>query len=163
MHNQQDIATMSVDLVRTMIAAGKVANAADIPDLIEKIGANLRALADIGGPRAVPEARALVFKTAAELGQAPAVPIRESIVDNGDFIVCLEDGRKMKMLKRHLRTAYGMTPEDYRRKWGLPVDYPMIAPNAAKQKSKYARRVGLGTHRMRDEVARRREGAAVAA
>lgn len=84
-------------------------------------------------------------------GQAPAVAIRESVTK--DSIICLEDGRKMKMLKRHLRAAFDMSPEEYRYKWGLPENYPMVAPNYAKMKSKYARHVGLGTHRMREEVA----------
>jgi predicted transcriptional regulator len=72
----------------------------------------------------------------------PAVPIRKSVTP--EYIVCLEDGRKLKMLKRHLRTAYNMTPEDYRAKWGLPVDYPMVAPNYAKRRSEFAKRIGLG-------------------
>jgi predicted transcriptional regulator len=72
----------------------------------------------------------------------PAVPIRKSITP--DYLVCLEDGRKLKMLKRHLRTAYGMTPDDYRAKWNLPSDYPMVAPNYAKQRSAFAKKIGLG-------------------
>lgn len=72
----------------------------------------------------------------------PAVPIRRSV--NPDYIVCLEDGRKLKMLKRHLATAYNMTPEEYREKWGLPSDYPMVAPNYAKQRSALAKKIGLG-------------------
>ncbi len=72
----------------------------------------------------------------------PAVPIRKSITP--DFIVCLEDGRKLKMLKRHLRTNYSMTPEEYRTKWGLGSDYPMVAPNYSAQRSSFAKRIGLG-------------------
>ncbi|MBM3536700.1 MAG: transcriptional regulator [Alphaproteobacteria bacterium] len=72
----------------------------------------------------------------------PAVPIKKSITP--DYIVCLEDGRKLKMLKRHLRTAYGMTPDEYRAKWGLPVEYPMVAPNYAQQRSVFAKKIGLG-------------------
>lgn len=78
----------------------------------------------------------------ASTGQRPAVPIEESV--QSDYIVCLEDGRKMKMLKRHLRTMYDMSPEDYRAKWGLSSDYPMTAPNYAKTRSRLAREVGLG-------------------
>jgi len=70
------------------------------------------------------------------------VPVRRSITP--DYIVCLEDGRKLKMLKRHLRTTYNMSVEDYRQKWGLPLDYPMVAPNYAKQRSAFAKRIGLG-------------------
>lgn len=75
----------------------------------------------------------------------PAVSIRRSITP--DFIICLEDGRKLKMLKRHLSTAYGMTPVEYREKWGLPSDYPMVAPNYAKQRSSLAKKIGLGKQR----------------
>ena len=72
----------------------------------------------------------------------PAVAIRKSITP--DFIVCLEDGKKLKMLKRHLRTTYDMTPDEYRAKWNLPPDYPMVAPNYAKQRSEFAKKIGLG-------------------
>ncbi len=74
--------------------------------------------------------------------QRPAVAIRRSV--QPDHIVCLEDGKKLKMLKRHLRTTYGMSPEEYRAKWGLPPDYPMVAPNYAKQRSEFAKQIGLG-------------------
>ncbi|HEX9767982.1 MAG TPA: MucR family transcriptional regulator [Kiloniellales bacterium] len=74
--------------------------------------------------------------------QRPAVSIRRSV--QPDHIVCLEDGKKLKMLKRHLRTTYGMSPEEYRAKWGLPADYPMVAPNYAKQRSEFAKEIGLG-------------------
>lgn len=72
----------------------------------------------------------------------PAVPIKKSV--NADFIVCLEDGKKLKMLKRYLRSQYGMTPEEYRARWGLPADYPMVAPNYAAQRSRLAKQIGLG-------------------
>lgn len=74
--------------------------------------------------------------------QQPAVSIRKSVTD--DFIVCLEDGRKFKSLKRHLQSAYGLTPEQYRTKWGLPRDYPMVAPAYASKRSELARKIGLG-------------------
>ena len=74
--------------------------------------------------------------------QKPAVSIRRSVTP--EHIVCLEDGKKLKMLKRHLRTTYDMTPEEYRAKWGLPADYPMVAPNYAKQRSAFAKKIGLG-------------------
>ncbi|MCM2344613.1 MAG: MucR family transcriptional regulator [Alphaproteobacteria bacterium] len=73
----------------------------------------------------------------------PAVPIKKSV--HADYIICLEDGKKLKMLKRHLKTAYNMTPEQYRERWGLPADYPMVAPNYANQRSKLAKDIGLGT------------------
>lgn len=72
----------------------------------------------------------------------PAVPISKSISD--DYIICLEDGKKLKMLKRYLRSTYDMSPDDYRRKWGLPADYPMVAPNYAARRSEFAKRIGLG-------------------
>ena len=75
--------------------------------------------------------------------QEPAVAIRSSI--KPDFIVCLEDGKKLKMLKRHLKTAYNMSPEEYRERWGLAVDYPMVAPNYAQHRSTLAKKIGLGT------------------
>ena len=77
----------------------------------------------------------------------PAVPIKRSI--NPDFIVCLDDGKKFKSLKRHLRTQYNMTPEQYREKWGLPSDYPMVAPNYAAARSQLAKQMGLGQQRRR--------------
>ena len=74
--------------------------------------------------------------------QKPAVPIKRSITP--DHIICLEDGKQLKMLKRYLRTTHGMTPDEYRAKWGLPADYPMVAPNYAKQRSAFAKEIGLG-------------------
>ena len=72
----------------------------------------------------------------------PVVPVRKSVTP--EFLVCLEDGKKLKMLKRHLKTSYNMTPEEYRQKWNLPRDYPMVAPNYAKQRSDLAKEIGLG-------------------
>ena len=102
-------------------------NAAQLPDVIRAIHASLVVLQG-GGAGAEP--------------LSPAVPMRKSVHD--DYIVCLEDGKKLKMLKRHLRTAYGLTPEEYRQKWGLPPDYPMVAPNYAAQRSAFAKKIGLG-------------------
>ena len=80
--------------------------------------------------------------TAAERPE-PAVPVKKSVTP--DYIVCLEDGKQLKMLKRHLRTAYDMSPEQYRQRWGLPADYPMVAPKYAEKRSKIAKASGLGT------------------
>ena len=97
-----------------------------------------------------------VHKTLIELGSGavnqlstpvPVVAIEESVQD--EYIVCLEDGRKLKMLKRHLKSAYNMTPEDYRERWNLPSTYPMVAPNYAKRRSNLARKIGLGRQRKR--------------
>ena len=92
-----------------------------------------------------------VYKTLIDVGSngdtgerpRPAVPAKKSVFP--DYIVCLEDGKKLKMLKRHLKTAYNMSPADYRERWGLPADYPMVAPNYAKHRSSLAKKIGLGT------------------
>lgn len=81
--------------------------------------------------------------SASDNRREPAVPVRRSV--SADFIVCLEDGKKLKMLKRHLKTSYNLTPEQYRERWGLTADYPMVAPNYAKQRSRLAKQIGLGT------------------
>ena len=94
-----------------------------------------------------------VYATLANVGTAepvsdrpqPAISIRKSV--QPDYIICLEDGKKLKMLKRHLKTAYNMTPEEYRQRWGLPSDYPMVAPNYASQRRNLAKKIGLGTKR----------------
>jgi predicted transcriptional regulator len=86
--------------------------------------------------------------------QKPAIPVKRSV--NPDYIVCLEDGKKLKMLKRYLRSNYSMTPEEYRAKWGLSADYPMVAPNYAAQRSEFAKKIGLG--RTASSSARRRKG-----
>lgn len=102
--------------------------AAQLPDVIKTIYSSISAL-DGGAP-------------VGASGLKPIVPIKKSIAP--DYIICLEDGKKLKMLKRHLRTSYGMTPEEYRIKWGLPADYPMVAPNYAEQRSAFAKKIGLG-------------------
>ena len=103
--------------------------AAQIPELISTVFGSLD---EIRADESEPEQEPL----------KPAVPIRKSVGD--DYIICLEDGKKLKMLKRHLRTTYNLTPEEYRAKWGLPSDYPMVAPNYAKQRSQFAKKIGLG-------------------
>jgi predicted transcriptional regulator len=104
-----------------------------------------------------------VYQTLRDVGQAPpetakptpAVPIKQSV--RPDFIICLEDGKKLKMLKRHLTTAYKMTPAQYRARWGLPADYPMVAPNYAKVRSSLAKQIGLG-HKPASSSPKRRAG-----
>jgi predicted transcriptional regulator len=105
----------------------------DLPQLIQQVYASLQGL---GHPAPEPKE---------EL--RPAVPIKKSVTD--DYIVCLEDGKKMKMLKRHLATAYNMTPEQYREKWGLPADYPMVAPTYSAKRQRLAKENGLGRSRVR--------------
>ncbi len=102
-------------------------------------------------PDSLPSLIQEVYKTLAAVGKEPAVqerpqpavPIKKSVF--ADYIVCLEDGKKLKMLKRHLKTAYDMTPEQYRERWGLGADYPMVAPSYAKHRSSLAKKIGLGT------------------
>lgn len=106
-------------------------------------------------PNEIPRLIKDIYSTLATIGEAdpemekpqPAVSIRKSI--HPDYIVCLEDGKKLKMLKRHLKTSYDMTPDDYRQRWGLPADYPMVAPNYAIQRRELAKKIGLGTRRKR--------------
>jgi|TARA_R110002072_G_scaffold49863_17_gene135031 predicted transcriptional regulator len=104
---------------------------ADLPNVILTVHESLRTLESDGA-----RGRSYTGR------EVPVVPIKKSVTPN--FIVCLEDGRKLKMLKRHLRTAYGLTPDEYRAKWGLPSSYPMVAPNYAKQRSEFAMKIGLG-------------------
>ena len=119
-------------IVATHIANNTVA-AGDVPAMIKSVHDALRGL---GAAPVEPEPDLV-----------PAVPIRSSV--KPDYIVCLEDGKRMKMLKRHLSTAYGMTPDQYRQKWGLSADYPMVAPNYAEQRRTLAKSIGLGTKRRR--------------
>ena len=102
----------------------------------------------------LPNVIKVVYDTLSRIGDAPAapaekaqpaVPIRKSVFP--DYIVCLEDGKRLKMLKRHLSTSYNLTPEQYREKWGLDSSYPMVAPNYAEKRSTLAKQIGLGTHR----------------
>jgi predicted transcriptional regulator len=102
-------------------------------------------------PDALPALIQEVYRTLAGIGREPtmpdkpqpAVPVKKSVF--ADHIICLEDGKKLKMLKRHLKTAYNMSPEQYRERWSLPPDYPMVAPNYAKHRSSLAKKIGLGT------------------
>lgn len=128
---KRDLADMATEIVAAYVGGNEVAQQ-DLPALIKTVHAALR---DISGaaPR-VPEA-----------APEPAVPIKKSV--SPEYIICLEDGKKFKSLKRHLRTRYSMTPDEYRAKWSLPHDYPMVAPNYAKERSNLAKRMGLGLAR----------------
>jgi predicted transcriptional regulator len=106
----------------------------EVPELVRQVRNSILSLSNGGGEEAG------VVATA-----KPAVPIKRSVTDA--YIVCLEDGLKFKSLKRHLRSSYGMTPEDYRAKWNLPHDYPMVAPNYAQHRSQLAKQIGLGKQR----------------
>lgn len=127
---QETFITLTADIVAAHVSNNSVA-VSDIPHLIQNVH---NALVGLGGPAPAPEVKL-----------EPAVSIRASI--KPDYIICLDDGKKLKMLKRHLMTHYGMTPDDYRAKWGLPADYPMVAPNYAEQRRSLAVKIGLGTKR----------------
>jgi predicted transcriptional regulator len=124
---------LTADIVSAYVSNNSVPSA-DIPALIGQIHSALKRVS--GGQAAAP---AEPLK--------PAVPIKRSI--SSDFIICLEDGLKFKSLKRHLRTRYNMTPDQYREKWALPPDYPMVAPNYAAARSQLAKQMGLGQQRRR--------------
>ncbi|RVT41199.1 MucR family transcriptional regulator [Sphingobium algorifonticola] len=129
--------TLTSDIVAAHVSNNSVA-VSDLPVLIQNV---YGALAGLSVVAPVPEVK-----------QEPAVSVRASI--KPDYIVCLEDGKKLKMLKRHLMTHYQMTPDDYRAKWGLPADYPMVAPNYAEQRRTLAKKIGLGTKRRRRGAAK---------
>jgi predicted transcriptional regulator len=128
MEDKAEIIEMTTDIVSAYVGNNSVA-AVDLPALIQSVH---KALSGVG--------------TGAEPGEAapkePAVSVKKSITP--DYLICLEDGRKFKSLKRHLRTKYNMSPEDYRAKWGLAKDYPMVAPNYARARSDLAKQMGLG-------------------
>ena len=126
--DNDNLLTLTSNIVSAHLAHNTVSTE-DIPALIRKVYSTL---ANVNQDNV----------TSSERPQ-PAVPIKKSI--HADYIICLEDGKKLKMLKRHLKTAYNMTPEQYRERWGLPADSPMVAPNYANPRSKLAKDIGLGT------------------
>ena len=125
--SRSELLALTGEIVSARVANNAVARD-EVAPLIQSVFNRLNALASDEEPASV------------EL--TPAVPIRRSVTD--DYIVCLEDGKKLKMLKRHLMTAYSMTPEEYRAKWGLKPDYPMVAPNYAAKRQELAKKIGLG-------------------
>lgn len=125
---KRDLTDQATEIVAAYVAANEVA-IEDLPGLIKRVHAALRDIS--ASPQVLTDA-----------SKEPAVPIKKSI--SPDYIICLEDGKKFKSLKRHLRTRYSMTPDEYRSKWSLPHDYPMVAPNYAKERSTLAKRMGLG-------------------
>ena len=125
-----ELLSLTADIVSSHVANNTVA-VSDLPAVIGNVYATL---AGLGGTPVEPETK-----------QEPAVNVRASV--KPDYIVCLEDGKKLKMLKRHLMTRYAMTPDAYRSKWNLPADYPMVAPNYAAQRRSLAMKIGLGTKR----------------
>ena len=125
---EEELLRMTTDVVAAYVSNNTLATA-QLGDVIHAVYNSLRSL---DGQVAEPPAEVL----------KPAVPIRKSITP--DYLVCLEDGKKLKMLKRHLRSTYNMTPDEYRAKWGLGSDYPMVAPKYAEQRSEFAKKIGLG-------------------
>ena len=123
-----DILRMTAEVVAAYVGNNSLP-ATQLPDVINTVYGTLRRVNGVAAP-------------ANGHSQKAAIPVRRSITP--DYIVCLEDGKKLKMLKRHLRTAYGLSPEEYRSKWGLPADYPMVAPNYSKKRSAFAKKIGLG-------------------
>ncbi len=131
-----ELLRMTADVVAAYVRNNPLASN-DLPGVISTIHASLT---DINGGVAAPPLQ-------------PAVPIRRSVMP--DYIVCLEDGKKLKMLKRHLRTSFNLTPDEYRAKWQLGPDYPMVAPNYAKRRSEFAKQIGLGQKAGRRRTAKR--------
>lgn len=126
--SRDDVLRMAVDVVAAYVGNNQVSTG-QLPDIINSVYNSLLTL-DVP-PEEVPVE-----------APKPAVNVRKSVTP--EYIVCLEDGKKLKMLKRHLRTTYNMSPEEYRAKWNLPPDYPMVAPNYARQRSDFAKKIGLG-------------------
>lgn len=138
-NNHEELLALTTEIVSAYVANNTM-NAKEIPALIEQV---FKTLASVRTDD----------KASVASRPQPAVPIKRSVTP--DYIVCLEDGKKLKMLKRHLRTTYDMTPEAYRERWGLPADYPMVAENYAHQRSELAKKIGLGkkTTRKKSKVA----------
>jgi predicted transcriptional regulator len=124
----RELLELTSEIVAAHVSNNSVAMT-DLPTLIEQV---YRTLSNVGKDVETPGERL-----------TPAVAIKKSVTP--DYIICLEDGKRLKMLKRHLKTAYNMTPDEYRERWGLPPDYPMVAPNYANQRSSLAKAIGLGT------------------
>ena len=129
--DENELLRMTAEIVAAYVGNNSL-SADQVPEIVRTVGAALRQIekGENGSEKTVGK---------------PAVPIRKSVTP--DFIICLEDGRKLKMLKRHLRTTFGLTPDEYRARWGLPADYPMVAPNYAKRRSEFAKKIGLGQKR----------------
>ena len=134
MQEKGNLVELTADIVAAYVGNNTVPQA-DLPKLIANIYQSLAS-----ATQAPTEA-----KSAEVIELKPAVPVRKSLT--ADYIICLEDGKKFKSLKRHLRTHYDLSPEQYREKWGLPLDYPMVAPNYAEARSSLAKKIGLGQNR----------------
>ena len=124
--SQTELLELTAEVVSAH-ASNNTVSASDLPQVIKDVYATFSTLGVAAPPIELP---------------TPVVPIKKSVTP--DFIICLEDGKKLKMLKRHLKTSDNMSPEEYRERWGLPIDYPMVAPNYAKKRSTLAKKIGLG-------------------
>lgn len=126
--SQALILELATDIVAAYVGKNSIV-AAELPNLIREVHS---AIGNLNGEAVLPTRQEL----------KPAVPVKKSVTD--EYIICLEDGKRFKSLKRHLRAKYGMTPEEYREKWGLGADYPMVAPSYARERSRLAKKMGLG-------------------
>jgi predicted transcriptional regulator len=133
--NNPDFSPLVAEIIAAYVTNNKI-DADLLPDLINQVHQSFLTLNE------TTHTAPAEMRRGEESAPHPAVPVAQSITE--DYLVCLEDGRKMKMLKRHLRTAYSMTPDQYRSRWGLAPDYPMVAPNYAKKRSRLAKQLGLG-------------------
>ena len=127
-HGDDEILKLVTEIVAAYVSNNTVA-AGDLPAMIRSVHATLGSFGENGGGAGLAV-------------RPPAVPVKKSVMP--DYVVCLEDGKKLKMLKRYLRSRYGLSPDAYRAKWNLPADYPMVAPNYAARRSEFAKQIGLG-------------------
>jgi len=125
---EADALRMTTDIVASFVSNNKISSE-ELADLIKSVHRSITGLSGTGAEKALERPK-------------PAVAANKSV--HPDYIVCLEDGKKLKMLKRYLRSTYGMTPDEYRKRWGLPAEYPMVAPNYAARRSEFAKKIGLG-------------------
>ncbi|VAV96774.1 Transcriptional regulator [hydrothermal vent metagenome] len=125
--NKKQVLSLTAKIVSSYVRNNEI-DSSTLPDLIRSVFASLQKMGDIAQLEQTPK--------------NPAVAIKNSITD--EYLICLEDGKKLKMLKRYIRTRYNLTPDEYRRKWGLPASYPMVAPAYSKRRSQFARDIGLG-------------------
>ena len=143
----EDTLQLTTDIVAAFVSNNSI-DGDKIPDLLRNVHGTILSLAGAEKSEPVEPLK-------------PAVPVKKSITD--DYLICLEDGKKLKMLKRYLRTQYDLSPEDYRKKWNLPADYPMVAPNYAKKRSEFAKQIGLGRVSSKKTATKKRGAARKAA
>src|SRR3954447_12910233 len=138
---RSDTLSLASSIVAAYVSRNPVPMA-ELPNVMKSVHGALRGLVALG-------------ESPSATTQKPAVPIKKSITP--DYLICLEDGQKLKMLKRYLRSRYKLSPDEYRAKWGLPRDYPMVAPNYSAKRSEFAKRIGLGRSRPSSQTSKRRK------